>query len=270
MSQVNIAWNAVRSVLENHFSFYTIKEIVGLAGLDVTSLSHLEQKSGGGATKGQLMTGIDKGLAQLDADNKKHVLNILIEEIIQRKADLEEKLERYLDRLGWQITDGNVIPIEIIDKTDLAEFPHQARADLIKAATRFRDGDLSGSLSSACAAVDSVTADIYAKHSLGDAAAASFQERCKVAIKHTGVLTRMIGELQSLGWDEKHIKPLSNNFEGALNQAANVMQTLRSKMSDVHGTKPVLRPMVFDSVKWAEILVRVMINREKKMHNLKG
>ncbi len=261
MSQVNIAWNAIRSILENNFSFYTIKEIVGLAGFDVTSLSHLEQKSGGGATKGQLMTGIDRGLAQLPSDDKKHLINILVEEIIQRKPDLEEKLDRYLERLGWQIIDGNVIPIEIMDKSDLSELPDQARTDLVKAACRFRDGDLSGSLSSACAAVDSVTAEIYASYRLGDAGGASFQERCKVAIKKTGVLAKLPEELLALGWNENHIKLLSNNFEGALNQAANVMQTLRSRMSDVHGTKPVLKPMVFDSVKWAEILVRVMSNR---------
>jgi hypothetical protein len=36
------------------------------------------------------------------------------------------------------------------------------------------------------------------------------------------------------------------------------MQTLRANMSDVHGTKPVLKPLVFDSIKWAEILVRVL------------
>lgn len=260
MSQMNIAWNAVRSVLENNFPFYTIKEIVGLAGFDVTSLSHLEQKSGGGATKGQLMTGIDKGLGQLPPDDKKHLINILVEEIIQRKPELEKKLDRDLERLGWQIIDDNVIPIEIMDKAELSELPNQAKTDLVKAACRFRDGDLSGSLGSACAAVDSVTAEIYASHNLGDAGSASFQERCKVAIKKTGVLSKLPEDLKALGWEEKYIKPLSSNFEGALNQAANVMQTLRSKMSDVHGTKPVLKPMVFDSVKWAEILVRVMSN----------
>ena len=261
MPQVNIAWNAVRAVLEKNFSFYTIKEIVGLAGFDVTSISHLEQRSGGGASKGQLMTGIDKGLSLLSVDDKKHLLNILIEEIVQRNPALAEELERYLERLGWQIIDGNVIPIEILDKLDLAELPHQAREDLIKATSRFRDGDLSGALSSACAAVDSVTAEIYTRLNLGDVGQTSFQERCKVAIKHTGVFKKIPGELRLLGWGEQHVKTLSSNFEGALNRAANVMQMLRSKMSDVHGTKPVLRPMVFNSIKWAEVLIRVMSDR---------
>jgi hypothetical protein len=57
------------------------------------------------------------------------------------------------------------------------------------------------------------------------------------------------GEFRLLGWDEQCVKPLSSSFEGTLNQAANVIQTLRSKMSDVHGIKSVLSPMVFNSVK---------------------
>lgn len=36
------------------------------------------------------------------------------------------------------------------------------------------------------------------------------------------------------------------------------MQTLRSKMGDVHGTKPILKPLLFDSLKWAGILVRTL------------
>jgi hypothetical protein len=44
------AWAAIRAVLQNDFSFYDIKEIIGLAGIDVMSLAHLEQKAGGGAS----------------------------------------------------------------------------------------------------------------------------------------------------------------------------------------------------------------------------
>lgn len=51
---------------------------------------------------------------------------------------------------------------------------------------------------------------------------------------------------------------LAHNLRGALNQGAYVMQTLRSRMGDVHGSKPVLKPLVFDSLKWAALLVRVM------------
>jgi hypothetical protein len=41
---------------------------------------------------------------------------------------------------------------------------------------------------------------------------------------------------------------LSHNLRGTLNQAATVMQILRSDMGDVHGAKPVLEPVVYDAL----------------------
>jgi hypothetical protein len=55
--------------------------------------------------------------------------------------------------------------------------------------------------------------------------------------------------LREFGWDTK----TAGNFRGALSQGAFVMQTLRSKMDDVHGSKPILKPLVFDVLKWAEL-----------------
>ena len=65
-------------------------------------------------------------------------------------------------------------------------------------------------------------------------------------------------ELLALGWGQGDADRLAQNLKGALNHAASVMQTLRSRMSDVHGSKPVLSSMVFDSLKWAAILVRML------------
>ncbi|MCB1958757.1 MAG: hypothetical protein KDG55_24045, partial [Rhodocyclaceae bacterium] len=74
----------------------------------------------------------------------------------------------------------------------------------------------------------------------------------------TGIFSAVSTDLKDLNWKESGIVPFSKNFEGSLNQAAYVMQTLRANMSDVHGTKPVLKPLVFDSVKWAQILIRIL------------
>lgn len=41
-----------------------------------------------------------------------------------------------------------------------------------------------------------------------------------------------------------------------ISQGAYVMQSLRSRMGDVHGTKPILKPLVFDFLKWAELMLR--------------
>ena len=61
VDNISSAWGAIRPILKEEFDFSQIKDIVGLAGIDVTQMSHLVQKSGsGGASKGQLIAEIDK------------------------------------------------------------------------------------------------------------------------------------------------------------------------------------------------------------------
>ena len=260
-SNINSAWNAVSAVLKES-SFYDIKEIVGLAGFDSALIAHLVQKSGfNSASKGQLITAIDGGLARFSVEDKRRFLNIVVEEILERNNsdNAEKRLEKYLSRLGWQVIDGKVIPIEILDRNELEELDDVVREDLIKSATRFRDGDLSGALSAACGAVDSITNKIYEKNDdLGSANKASFQERCTKALEAVGIFSTIEDQLKDINWNGSGVVPFSKNCKGALNQASYVMQSLRAYMSDVHGTKPVLKPLVFDSIKWAQIIVRLL------------
>lgn len=258
MAKLNQAWNALRATLQNNFSFYEIKEIVGLAGFDITLISYLEQKSGGGASKGQLMTGIDRGLKELDDGSQARFFAVVAEEVLKRRPDTHPELQENLVRLGWTLSGSAVIPIEIFDVSTFGELPSDSQADLTKAAQRLRDGDVSGAISSACGALDAATSAIYASAGIGDPAAASFQERCKRALTARGVIPRLEENLRELGWDDKDITPFRKNFEGAMNQGAYVMQTLRSKMGDVHGTKPILKPLVFDCLKWAELILRAL------------
>jgi len=163
---VNSAWSAVSAVLKNTFSFYDIKEIVGLAGFDSTKISHLVQRSGSSVSKGQLITVIEQHLSDFTVNEKRHFLNIVVEEILERNSNIERQLEKYLSRLGWQVIDASVIPIGILDRDELEELDEACTTDLIKAAKRFRDGDLSGALSAACGAVDSITSKIYQTNNL--------------------------------------------------------------------------------------------------------
>ncbi len=254
-SNINSAWAAVSAILRK-FSFYDIKEIVGLAGFDFTSISNLFQQSG--ASKGQLITAIAQGFDTFNFKDKQRFLNIIVEEILKRSNHLEQQLAEYLSRLGWQVIDGAVIPIELLNRDDLDELDNVSREDLIKAATRFRDGDLSGALSAACGAIDSITNKIYTEKNLGNANNASFQERCVKALDSVGVFSAIENQLKNIDWNGSGVIPLSKNFKGALNQASYVMQSLRANMSDVHGTKPILKPLVFDSLKWAQIIIRLL------------
>jgi len=68
--------------------------------------------------------------------------------------------------------------------------------------------------------------------------------------------------LIELGWNERDACRLFHNLKGSLNQGANVLQTLRSNISDAHGSKKVFEPIVFDLIKWASLILRML-----KLHN---
>lgn len=261
MTSLLQAWPAIRTCLQA-FHFYDIKEIAGLGGLDLTTVAHLVQKPEQGATKGQLMTGIDVAFSKMQDAERSRFLTILVEEILRRKPETQEQLSEYLSRLGWSFSLGTLSPLRVLDPTDLPETPEESHQDLLKAAQRFRDGDLSGAISAACGAVDSATARVYEQEQLGNPSDASFQERCKRAAAATGVIPKLEQQLQSLGWLREEVVPFKKNLEGALNQGAYVMQTLRSKMGDVHGSKPILKSLVFDCLKWAELVVGSLLERK--------
>ncbi|MGZ8955717.1 MAG: hypothetical protein ACXW0Q_13670 [Methylovulum sp.] len=252
-SNINSAWSAASALLKNKFSFNDIKQIVSLAGFDPIQIDRVNQ-----GDKGQLVTKIEREFWQFDYEKKHSFLNIVIEEMLERQNAIQEQLENYLSRLGWQVIDGAVIPIKLLDKNDLEELDEVSREDLIKSAKRFRDGDLSGAVSAACGAVDSITNKIYQDKNLGDATNASFQQRCTEALKAVGIFSAISTQLEEIEWKDSGVIPFKKNFEGSLNQAAYIMQSLRANMSDVHGTKPVLKPLVFDSIKWSQILVRLL------------
>lgn len=252
------AWNCARVVLGDGFSFAEIKEIVGLAGLDLVRVSHLEQRSGGGASKGQLMTAIDRSFGELDQTRQGRFVAVVLEEVLQRRPGAREELEHKLSRLGWTLNGDVAMPVHIFDLSTLSELPSVSHADLRKAAQRLRDGDLSGAIGAACGAVDAATAEAYASGALGDPTKASFQERCVRALEATGVLPTLEGELEELGWNAQDSNMLAKNMKGTLNQGAYVMQALRSGMGDVHGTKPILRPLVFDCLELARMILRAL------------
>lgn len=256
-----IPWGPIRSSLTANFSFGDIKQIVGYAGIDMSQLAHLEQKSQGGASKSQLLSAIDKQIGIMDANQSGVVALICCEEMLRRRPDLIDELKRVLSRVGWQFSGTTLLPIEVFDISELKEIPEQAHEDIQKAASRLRDGDLSGSLSASCGALDSVTGTIYQEFGLGDHQKASFQERIKKSLSAIKSSDNLKQELREIGCSESDISPLSNNLEGSLNQAAFVMQKLRSSMGDVHETKPVVSALVYDSIKWSLLILRILVTR---------
>lgn len=256
-----IPWGPIRSTLTERFSFGDIKQIVGYGDLNMSRLAHLEQKPQNGASKSQLLSEVDKQVGEMDEGRRGAFVSICCEEMMRRKGEIVDELDRVLSRVGWKFSGTTLLPIEVFDIAELADIPEIAWVDIQKASSRLRDGDLSGALSAACGALDAVTSDIYTRYGLGDAGKASFQERVKKAIDALNVKDSLTRELSEIGWPESDHKPLSANLEGSLNQAAFVMQKLRADMGDVHGTKPVISALVYDSIKWSALLLRILAIR---------
>jgi len=255
-----IPWPPIRSSLADNFSFGDIKVIIGYTGIDMSALAHLEQQSKGSATKSQLLSAIDKQLGNVESISQDKVASICCEEILSRKPHLIDELDRVLTRVGWKFAGTSLIPIEIFDLSELRDLPSEAHEDLEKAAVRLRDGDLSGALTSACAALDSTTAAIYQKFNLGNPSDFSFQTRIVKSLAAVLSTEHLQDALKNIHWSDQDIKIFTSNFNGALNQAAYLMQKLRSDMGDVHGTKPIITALVFDSIKWSSLLLRFLNN----------
>jgi len=256
MASVAAAWGSVRASLLQ-LSFSDIKTVAGLAGLDLMAVAHLQQRPEKGATKEQLMSSIEGLLAKEDAEARQHFVVWVAEELLARKPEFSALLADQLARHGWGLVDRQLVPLQLFDPSELANLPDGPRGDLVKAAQRFRDGDLGGAISAACGAVDTAVAGVYVEYALGEPAK-SFQEGCNRAL---AAVVNLEAPLHELGWDVEAAGMLAKSFKGALNQGAYVMQTLRSKMGDVHGTKPILKPLVFDVLKWAELFVRTLTVR---------
>jgi len=248
------AWPPARTCLQT-FRFDEIKDIAGLAGFDVTAAAELVQRSGYSVNKGQLLAAIDLQVRDMDAQQAARFLTILMEEMLSREPEAEAQLSDHLSRLGWSFIDGKLLPVALFDANAMEDMPTDAHPDLLKAAQRLRDGDLGGAISAAAGAVDAAVAKVYQEANLGDPTRASFQEGCKRALEARGILVGLEDRLAELDWQPKDAVPFARSLESALVKGAYVMQTLRSHMGDVHGSKPILRALVFDSLRWAELLV---------------
>jgi len=64
----------------------------------------------------------------------------------------------------------------------------------------------------------------------------------------------MRSELTSLGMKGTDADTIITEMRKATNHGAQMLQTLRSTMGDVHGSKPTLQRAAYDSIKWASAI----------------
>lgn len=132
-----IPWGPIRSSLSVKFSFAEIKLIVGYAGLNMSNLSHIEQS--GKATKSQLLSAIDGQLKSLDQQKQGKIASICCEEMLLKRPELTDELERVFSRVGWKFSGSALLPIDVFDASELMDIPEKAHDDITKAAARLRD-----------------------------------------------------------------------------------------------------------------------------------
>jgi len=196
----------------------------------------------------------------LDEKKRRHLLVNVATYLVAKTPEGADRLNEALRRTGWMLVGDAIVPLELLDPHDLAFVPDAARPDLVKAADRIST-DPAGAVTAACGAIDSVTEDIYQRYGLGNHRTASFEERVTRSLTAMGMLGRLSNELQEIGWDQKKGEELCERLGKAIAHNAFVMATLRSKMSDAHGSKPTIDALAFNSVKWATIICSMLNER---------
>jgi len=250
-------WPTVRASVFK-LSFRAIKHVISHPSMDMARLGNYVQKSGpGGSNKDELLSEVDRQYGNISEESRESFIRNVIQKMVSERADLAADLNKELQKFGWNILSGNLIPSEFVAPLDLGFVPETSHMDMIKAAARIRDGDLSGAIGSACGAVDTLCAK------LGGSKDDNFQKKVNDALEKSGRLQYLEDELKKLDWDDNIINQFIGNLKGAINQAAYVMQTLRFKMGDAHGTKEVLEPLVFDSIKWSMIICSLLKSDRK-------
>lgn len=253
--ELGSAWSSIRGILRDTFSFTQIKDIVGAAGLPVYELSHLQQKSSGGASKGQLMDGIDGLVQKMDDDARARFVSALIQEAVARNQGLCSQLEDLLARVGWGIAGSEPYPLSLHIDLSTANLPQDIQDGIVKCMRRYRDGDPSGAISAICGIIDTLTQSIYSAKNLGNAFNDSYQQR--VLKSFSALEEEYQGSLISL--DANTAKLIWQNHRGSVNQAAYILGAFRRDFSDVHGEQNAPSTLVQRSLDCAVFIVRSMI-----------
>lgn len=170
-----------------------------------------------------------------------------------RLSGIETVQKTFADH-GFQFIDNTFVPVGILDQREARQLPSSSAADLAKAAKRLAEGDETGAITAACGAVEGLMQNLYAKHGLGDAAHTGFAAKVGTAIKRLGVFNELKSELTAVGLVATDAERIVESTREATMHAAEALQTLRSRMGDVHGSKPALRRLAYDATKWASAI----------------
>jgi hypothetical protein len=195
------------------------------------------------------LAGVDRAFWKLDPESRLAALRVLAD----RFSD-SDRVRHLFAQHGYEYVDGTVVPVALLDQREALYLPASSASELAKAMKRLVDGDETGAITAACGAVDTLMRELYSAHGLGDPAKESFAAKVNTAAKNLSVFVVMKDELVDLGIGATDAENIAADTQKATNHAAQMLQTLRRTMGDVHGSKPALRRAAYDAIKWASAI----------------
>jgi len=196
--------------------------------------------------------GVEAAFYKLKRDARLAALRVLG----SRLSD-NDQVRHLLMEHGFEYIDGTFVPTGLLDQREARYLPPSSASELAKAMKRLVDGDETGAITSACGAVDTLMQHLYTKpplSSLGDPKDFAFASKVNTAASRLGIFEEIAREFAALGMKHDDIDAVIMEMRKATNHAAQMLQTLRRTMGDVHGSKPALRRTAYDAIKWASAI----------------
>ena len=195
------------------------------------------------------LAGVDRVFMQLDPEARLAAVHVLADQFADR-----DKVRRLFAKHRYEYIDGTFVPTALLDQREARYLPSSSASELAKAMKRLVDGDESGAITSACGAVETLMNELYDAHGLGDPSKIAYAAKLNTAMQHLRIFDDMRDELIALGMKITDADGIVVDMRKGTNHAAQMLQTLRRSMGDVHGSKPALQRMAYDAIKWASAI----------------
>jgi hypothetical protein len=203
------------------------------------------------------LAGVERAFYRLEPEARLVALRVLASRFSE-----SENVKSLFAQHGYQYVDGVFVPAALIDEREARYLPRLSAYELSKAMKRLVDGDETGAVTAACGAVDSLMQHLYAAHNLGDPSKVAFAAKVGTAASRLNIFEDMKDELIALSIKGDIATEIVTDMRKATNYAAQMLQSLRKAMGDVHGSKPALRRSAYDAIKWASAICALFEGRQ--------
>lgn len=195
------------------------------------------------------LAGVQRAFYRLEPEARLTALIILASEFSH-----SERVQKLFAQHGYEYIDDVFVPTTFLDQREALYLPQSSASEIAKATKRLVDGDETGAITSACGAIDTLMQKLYDRHNLGDPARTAFAAKVNTAAQHLSVFENVKSELSALGVSDQDADSFTTDMKKATNHAAQMLQTLRRALGDVHGSKPASRRTAYEAIKWASAI----------------